>query len=152
MKPKDRLAIIRDKRSTFAKRFMAVADRIPGTKFDREITLARMYPLKPDDPCFDEFAAFEQRLFTAIKDGDSKLFRQLARAIDSWHSHKPFMALKDRVRKAVLWYSAGITGQTNRDIKVREIVKATGASERLVRIVCDELKVKRDSAPGKPRK
>jgi hypothetical protein len=158
MKAKERLSRMR-KTNRFGERLWLAADRVPGSKFDREIRAAIHYSPK----CFNEmdnrFRDFQHKMLLAIREGRSALFRELADAIDIYHSHEPYQSRIDKIRVAFLWCQGAAKSDSKLfDVKrVMSHLRATGFpvdenTPRLIRQVRDEFKTSMQGKAGRSSK
>jgi len=107
VKPRELLNRIRGSKS-WTEKLALVKDQVPGTNFDWLIPplIGALHALEdhPESKSSymlpngqidleglhkDTLAAFGKDLARAIQEGNSKLFREWAIAIDAWHTHKP---------------------------------------------------------------
>jgi len=125
MKTKEKLSRLRQSKS-WTERMLLARDRLPGTPFDTEIQclveclkqIEEMRDRGTAQPCFREtyvhdkgldleglnshsLQSFGEQMTRAMIEGDSGLFREWAKAIDTWHAHKPH---PDKLRAAVIRY------------------------------------------------
>ena len=159
MKTRERLAKMRQS-ERFGEKFMLANDMVPGTKFDAEIRAAKLYSRDNSDEdqraSNEVYQQFQHEMLSAIRRRDSKLFRELADALDQHRSHA---RNPDRMRKELLWYSANI-GQP---ISVKAFLELYGdryrnpdlhnndEAKRTVRRLCDELGIQFKGPIGRPK-
>jgi len=170
MKNRERLKQMRETKSLWHKIKLA-EDVLPGTPFDGRIhhLLSAFDYLESgqQDKEQDRFkvramametmGAFGSDLMRAFKNGNSKLFREWADAVDAWHSHKP---TKDNLREALLWMGARVRAGQLPALEMKSIlrelpqsgVQVTDTTERLVRRYCRELGVPIKGISGRPKK
>ena len=179
MKIRERLKNIRQEKAWYRRKLL-VDDQLPGTKFDLEIgaALQALATLrggsKKRSPSYimqngqidvvrmaeDTLRAFGEDFAAAIKNGNAKLFRDWADAVEQWHEHKPVE--HDKRRQALVRFCVPPTetysvrdivrhykeiGLVEKDLKSDEI----GEVERQIRRDAKLLRIKISGATGRPK-
>ena len=179
MKTRERLNRIKKSKS-WTERIALARDHLPGTKFDAFIinlldTLqsCELHPAQKrkyfspktgvDLAAMntDTLAAFGEDLARAIQRGNSKLFREWADAVDTWHNHKP---QADKLRTAIIYFCV----PPKEKFKMRDIIQhlreqnlvpktskeSVGLDDlrRTIRRICKDFGIALGGKSGRPKK
>lgn len=159
MKKQDRLKVINDKHRPSSNRYLAAADKHPGTQFDRQIMIAQLHPFEGvNEVHLEEHMAFVLQITEAIKKPNPQFFHDFADALSEYKKHKPNPSQADRERQAIIW-CRDFSKAKSKSVEIRDViaclkrrkVKVTDSTRKRLRTFCDEMGITVKGDVGRPK-